>query len=81
MTLEVFSELPDEEQAKLLYQHGTYIGKRKLAATIVVLYQYEGFYSEVFYREYRRVIEYISCFGGTARLDPYLSQINVEHLV
>jgi hypothetical protein len=81
MTLQEFSALPDEEKAALLYEQGVYIGKRKLAATIVILYQLEGFYAEVYYRQYRRIIECISCFAGTARLDPYLPQIDVEHLV
>lgn len=81
MTLQEFSSLPDEQKASVLHQTGTYIGKRKLAATVVVLYQVEGFYVEVFYYEYRREIECFSCFSGTARLDPYLVQINVAHLV
>ena len=81
MTLQEFNGLPDEEKASLLYDYGTYIGKRRLATTTVVLYQMEGFYAEVYYRQYRRIIEYISCFEGTARLDPYLLQIDVEHLV
>ena len=81
MTLKDFFHLPDERKARLLHQYGTYIGKRKLAATTVVLYQLEGFYAEVYYQQYRRVIECISCFADTARLDPYLLQIDVEHLV
>ena len=81
MTLNEFSQLSELRKVDLLYEHGVYIGKRKLGDTIVVLYQLEGFYAEVFYREYRRIIECISCFGGTLRLDPYLSQIHVEYLV
>lgn len=81
MTLQEFYDLPEEEKVALLYDQGVYIGKRKLAATTVILYQLEGFYAEVYYRQYRRIIECISCFAGTARLDPYLAQIDVEHLV
>jgi hypothetical protein len=81
MTIKEFSDLPDDQKARLLHKSGTYIGKRKLAATAVVLYQVEGFYVEVFYHQYRRVIECFSCFSGTARLDPYLAQIHVGHLV
>ena len=81
MTLQEFAELPDEEKTSLLYQHGTYIGKRKLSTTTVVLYQLDGFYTEVYYRQYRRIIERMSCFSTTARLDPYLTEIDVEHLV
>ena len=81
MTLQDFLELPQDEQVGLLYEQGVYIGKRKLCKTAVVLYQLEGFYAEVYYQKYRCLIECISCFAGTARLDPYLPQIDVEHLV
>ena len=76
-----FLYLSEEDQAHLLYEKGVYIGKRKLAKTIVILYQLDGFYAEVFYRHYRRTIECISCFSGTARLDPYLSEMDIEQFV
>lgn len=81
MTLQEFLLLSQDEQARLLYENGVYIGKRKLGKTAIVLYQLEGFYAEVYYHKYRCLIECISCFAGTARLDPYLAQIKVEHLV
>ncbi len=81
MTLFDFTQLQNKEKIDLLYEQGVYIGKRKVGAVSIVLYQLEGFYTEVFYRIYRRHIERISCFAGTARLDPYLTEINVEHLV
>ncbi len=81
MRMHDFSHLPQREKVALLYKHGVYIGKRKHEKTIVVLYQFEGFYAEVFYRTYRREIDCISCFSDTARLDPYLADIDVEHLV
>ncbi len=76
-----FLHLSQKEKVALLYNQGVYIGKRKQGKTVVVLYQLEGFYAEVFYRTYRREIDRISCFSGTARLDPYLTGIDVEHLV
>lgn len=81
MTLCDFTLLPNKEKINLLYKHGVYVGKRKLGNLITVLYQYEGFYVEVFYRKYRCHVDNICCFAGTGRLDPYLSEINVEHLV
>ena len=81
MTLCDFLLLPDNDKAALLYEHGVYIGKRKLGRSTVLLYQLEGFYAEVYYRQYRRHIERFGCFADTARLDPYLAQIDVEHLV
>jgi len=81
MTLCEFSLLPEEEKTALLYEQGVYIGKRKRGGTTVLLYQLEGFYAEVYYRQYRRVVDRIRCFAGTERLDPYLTEIDVEHLV
>lgn len=81
MRLYDFIHLSQKEKVTLLYEHGVYIGKRKQGSAVVLLYQLEGFYAEVFYRTYRRVIDRISCFSGTARLDPYLTGIDVEHLV
>lgn len=69
------------EQLDLLYEQGTFIGKRKVDVQCVVLYQLEGFYVEVWYRHYRRVTERIHCFRSMALLDPYLELIDVEHIV
>lgn len=81
MTLCEFSLLTDPEKAALLYKQGIYVGKRRRQHTVVLLYQIEGFYAEIYYRRYRRVIERIAVFADTARLDPYLTEISVEHLV
>jgi hypothetical protein len=76
-----FSLLPENEKGSLLYEHGVYIGKRKRGGKTILLFQLEGFYAEVYYRQYRRVIDSIRCFSDTERLDPYLAQIDVEYLV
>jgi hypothetical protein len=81
MRLYDFTHLPQKEKVTLLYKHGVYVGKRRYGKTIAVLYQFEGFYAEVFYRIYRREIDRISCFSDTTRLDPYLADIDVEQLV
>jgi len=81
MRMQDFIPLPQKEKATLLYEQGVYVGKRKQGKVIVILYQLEGFYAEIYYRIYRREIDHISCFSGTARLDPYLASIDVEHLV
>lgn len=76
-----FLLLHNNEKTALLYEEGVYIGKRRLADKTVLLFQLEGFYVEVYYRQYRRYIERIGCFSDTGRLDPYLTEINVEHWV
>lgn len=76
-----FRLLPEAEQVSLLYEEGTYLGKRSDKELIVLLYQLEGYYVEVFYRSYRRFIERIRVCESTAILDPYLDEIDVEYLV
>ena len=81
MTLFDFQLLPVMEQLDLLYEQGTFIGKRKVEAKTCVLYQLEGFYVEVIYRQYRRIPEKLRSFRSTAPLDPYLELIDVEHII
>jgi hypothetical protein len=81
MKLCEFSLLHEGEKAALLYEQGVYIGKRKRGSITVLLYQFESFYAEIYYRKYRRIIDRIRCFADTAKLDPYLTEIDVEHLV
>jgi hypothetical protein len=81
MTFHDFQLLPEQEQIDSLYQYGVYIGKRKEAFSIIVLYQFESFYVEVYYRKYRSYVKNLHCFESTELLDPYLEQIDVENLV
>ncbi len=81
MNLFDFKLLPENEQIDLLYKEGIYIGKRKVNNQDAVLYQFEAFYAEIYYREYRKYISRIFCFSSTTLLDPYLEQIVVVNLV
>jgi len=81
MKLSEFKQLPQKAQIDVLYNQGTYVGKRRAGSMIIVLYQVEDFYVEIYYREYRRHISRINCFLSTCFLDPYLDQMNVELLV
>lgn len=81
MTLFEFRVMSNEEQIDLLYQAAVYIGKRKEGRLSVVLYQLDGFYVEVYYYKYRRLVCKVKGFTSTIPLDPYLEQINVEDLV
>ncbi|GAB4093215.1 hypothetical protein [Flaviaesturariibacter terrae] len=76
-----FLLLSQMEQLDLLYEEGTYLGKRKIGAQACVLYQIEGFYVEVLYRQYRLLPKKVRCFRSVALLDPYLELIDLEHLV
>lgn len=81
MTLFDFQLLSLDEMIDLLYRDGVYIGKRKEEDSTILLYGLESFYAEVFYKKYRHCVVRLHCFQSTALLDPYLDQIDVEHLV
>ncbi len=81
MTLLKFKSLHDDDKIAILHKHGCYIGKRKIASIHVLLFQLEGFYIQIFYREYRKVIHHIHCFESAAFIDPYLDDIEINHLV
>ena len=81
MRLFEFQLLSDSEKTALLYKEGIYIGKQRKDDHIVLLYQFESFYAEVFYKSYRKYIDHINCFETAALLDPYLEDIDVEQWV
>ena len=81
MTLLEFQLLNTKDQVSILYKHGVYIGKRKQGHLTILLYQIESYYVEVVYQMYRRYIAKIRCSDSILVLDPYLEQIDVEHLV
>lgn len=76
-----FQVMDDTKKIHFLHQQGIYVGKRKLLNSCTVLYQLESFYVEIYYRKYRTYIDKIKVFEDTEFLEPYLDQIDVEHLV
>ena len=81
MMLLEFQSLSCHDKISILYKHGVYIGKRKRGHLTLLLYQVDSFYVEVVYVMYRRHIASVKCSDSIAMLDPYLTQIDVEHLV
>jgi len=81
MKLYDFSLLTDYEKKQIIYEQGTYIGKRKINGQTLVAYQVEDFYVEISFTVYRKHISRISCFHSTTRLEPYLMQMDIEELI
>jgi hypothetical protein len=77
MTVFEFQLLSLTDQLDLLYVHGVYIGKRRCGNQRIVLYQFEGYYVEVFYSKYRCYPERLRCFRSTVLLDPYLENMEL----
>lgn len=80
LSLSEFIELPQQLQFEILHKHGVYIGKRKIDKQTVVLFQLHGFYVEVYYKQYRKVINHIVTSDSTEILQPYLDQIHLKGL-
>lgn len=70
-----------EDQLDLLQKEGAYIGKRVINEHSVILYQFESFYVELYYRKYRKSLLYLKYSSSTDILHPYLAQIGVNELV
>jgi hypothetical protein len=78
LSLIQFQELPQELQFKMLRNRGVYVGKRKDDDQVIILFQLHGFYVEIYYKEYRKVIDYVLSSDTTEILQPYLDQISWE---
>lgn len=75
-----YAEFTEEAQLEILHRDGVYVGKRKVSRQTVVLFQLYGFYVEVFYKQYRKLIDHTVATGNADVLQPYIDQINVRDL-
>lgn len=74
-----FLQLNETEQVELLWYNGEQIGRRKEDDYLILLYQVEGFYVEVFYHRKERVIKkYLSFDYSDKRLESYLEKIDIS---
>ena len=80
LLLTEFINLPQELQFETLHQHAVYVGKRKKGQQPVVLFQLHSFYVEVYYEQYRKIIDHIITTDSADILQPYLEQINIKEL-
>ena len=72
-----FIQLNETEQIEILWYNGEQIGRRKDEEHLILLYQVEGFYVEVFYHNKERVIKKYMSFECTDLLEPYLEKIDI----
>jgi hypothetical protein len=73
-----FIQLDETEQIELLWYNGEQIGRRKDQDHLILLFQVEGFYVEVFYHNKERVIKKYVSFECIDRLEPYLETIDIS---
>ena len=80
MDLYQFRELDQEDQAQTAWEYGEHIATRITLLHTVSLWQIEGFYVEIFYIKYRRVVHHIGFSESIDILDPYLDSITIGNI-
>ena len=78
MKLTEFNLLDEIQQAEALLNYGVLIAERMYKEFRILLYQLHQFYVEVYYRQYRKIVDYIVSSNSTDILQPYLDQINIR---
>ena len=78
--LSEYAKLTEDQQFEILHRDGAYAGKRKVGKQTVVLFQLYGFYVEVFYKHYRKIVDHTIATDNTDILQPYIDQIDVQDL-
>jgi hypothetical protein len=76
MTLNQYKHLSAVEQAAVLWEKGIQIGKRSDPSHIIVLYQIENFYVEMYLHKEENTVKRIRSFRSTGPLRPYLNKID-----
>ncbi len=80
MTLFEFKSLDISKQADALLKRGVYLINRLESGYEVMLYEIEGFYTEVWINKENHKAERIGSFLGTEPLQPYLKNIDITGL-
>jgi hypothetical protein len=78
MTKSEFSKLHKSRQFVLLRDLGSHLANRSYQGFIVSLFDFEGFYVEVWKRVGLDYIEYIEVVKDNLRLEEYLGDFNLD---
>ena len=81
MTLYQFNAADEAEQIEALWDKGVHIGDRQDEEHIIVLYQIDSFYVEVYYNQEYNVIRRFRSFSDTDQLEPYAIQIEIVNFL
>lgn len=77
MTCSYFDQLSEAAQTNVIWEDGILLDRRTDGFYNVLLFQIEGFYTEVWYHSHFNVIIKIESFHDTERLAPYLEEIEL----
>lgn len=81
MTHKEYKALQQDEQTSFLCKAGVSIAERHVGPYLIVLYQVDGFYVEVFYDKHSYQMIKLMSFYNTTLLEPYLAEIPISHLL
>ena len=81
MTYSFFDQLSEAHQTDVIWEEGVFLARRTQGYYSIILFQIEGFYTEVFYHSHFNVIIKIESFSDTDRLEPYLDSIQLHALL
>jgi hypothetical protein len=80
MTLFEFKCLDENEKQDAIF-NGVHVAERSDDEHWILLYQLDNLYVEVYYHQAKEVIVKYTPFMATQRLNPYLRQIDISHLL
>ena len=80
MTQYQFNQLTRNKQRLCLLTEGVFLEERSTMRHDVMLYELDGFYAEAFFIKDTNKAAFFKSFTNTAYLEPYLQQIDLQHL-
>ena len=80
MTPSYFGQLSEADQTDVIWETGVFLSRRTKGYYHVLLFQVDGFYTEVYYHSHFNVLIRIESFSDTDRLEPYLETIGISSL-
>lgn len=80
ITCSDFDQLPEETQTDVIWQAGVLLGRRTEGFYKIMLFQIDGFYTELWYHTHFNVLIKVASFSDTDLLEPYLSNIRLDGL-
>lgn len=81
MTLQQFSRLSEHEQFRNLLVRGVCIADRKTDEHLVLLFQLDRFYVEVYFNLYCDEITELKLFEDVEELSPYLEVMDISKVI
>lgn len=80
MTASNFNRLNETVQTDIIWETGVFLARRSEGFHNILLFQLDGFYTEIYYHAHFNVIIKIKSFSNTDLLAPYLDKINLDCL-